>query len=183
MILIVGGSPCQGNSVLNRTRESRVAWPSALSSAILENVQNAPACFQEAASGTFAIGPLLTCAKDFGHVSRPRAWWAESSVPIALPAKFPQVCLEYKPDGVSLQWQGKKCPKQVAFDAGFQKLTEAPLPCFTRCFWHPCDRLKSCDPDTQDRFFSDGRRFAPHSYKPEALLWKERRVVESSLCS
>ena len=191
MILIVGGSPCQGNSALNRTRqgmgdprtrlfrhirrvfdETRIAWPSAVSLAILENVQNAPACFQEAAREAFAIGPLLTCAKDFGHVSRPRSWWAECSVPMALPTNFPQVCLERQPNCISLQWLGKKCPKHVAFDAGFEKVTEAPLPCFTRCFWHPCDRLKACDPDTRERFFSDGRRFAPHSYKPEALLWK-----------
>ena len=192
MILIVGGSPCQDKSILNRTRqgmgdprirlfqhirrvfdESRTAWPSALSLAILENVQNAPACFQKAVHGSFSVGPLLTCAKDFGgHVSRPRAWWAECSVPIELPAKFPQVCLEQRSDGVSLQWQGKKCPKQVSFDANFHKLTEAPLPCFTRCFWRPCDRLRSCDHDTQERFFTDGRRFSPHAYKPEALLWK-----------
>ena len=78
MVLIVGGSGGQGNSVLHRTRqgmkdprtrlfmhirrvfdESRVHWPSALSLAILENVQNAPACFQEAAARSFAHWPSL----------------------------------------------------------------------------------------------------------------------------
>ena len=191
MILVVGGSPCQGNSVLNRSRqgmgdprtrlfqhvkrvfnECKSAWPSSVCLAILENVQGAPKCFRDAASHDFPVAPFLTNAKDFGYVARPRAWWACLSTPLPALQNIPSVSCVPASDGLQLSWEGKRCPKQVVYDAGFQKGSSEPFPCFTRCFWHPCDRLSACDSETRDRFFEDGRRFPPHTYKSDALLWK-----------
>ena len=79
LILVVGGSPCQGNSVLNGHRSGMADQCTRLFAhvrriydaesillgtarlAVLENVQNAPAGFVKA-SAQFSVGPLLTNA-------------------------------------------------------------------------------------------------------------------------
>ena len=194
-VLVLGGSPCQGNSVLNVRRrglrdprtqlfhhvrrvadEAHLLWPHSPTIALLENVQSAPEEFWHAASRQLPLGPIFTNAVDFGHVSRPRAWCAWSSVNLCIhsvkpPASTKVSARDRLPSGVSVQWQGKPWPKSLHFDGGFAKASPEAFPCFTRAFPHPRDRCHRELPDTLDRFERDERAFPPHCYREEALLW------------
>jgi hypothetical protein len=71
-ILVAGGSPCQGNSLLNpSTRNQRPRIPVAC---LLENVPG-HLDFFKAASDVFCCTPIITETADFSWVRRRRAWW------------------------------------------------------------------------------------------------------------
>ena len=97
------------------------------------------------------------------------------------------------PEGFSIQrvqgtltaskMDGKHWPVAPRMENGFELLFSPsevaagrakPMATFTREFRHPEDRMASASHEAQQRFQQDGRRFLPHAYEQDALLWKEQ---------
>lgn len=147
-VLLGGGSPCQGNSILNkrrrglqdvrslqpwhlqRLRDEFLALPEMEGSeliTLLENVASMPDEVQQQYSEWLHCAPILIEAGFFGWVHRKRLYWLASesrslSSDTPLPAEWAWVPpAGHKP--LELRYQGKKpFPPRVVWEQGFTPL-------------------------------------------------------------
>jgi len=199
-ILVGGGSPCQGNSLLNprargledertqmfrhilRVQKEAISWVQKRDLSLpvvglLENLTG-PENFVHTVSHEFQNLPLVTEASDFGWVRRRRAWWiSRGGAWCQSSLRLPAGCsAEWLRDQIRVSYQGKALPKKVFLEDGFAvhpkvAAGEASIFPFARCFPHPEDRCKDASSEAVEKFFQDGKRFTPLSYEEESLLW------------
>ena len=142
-VIIGGGSPCQGNTALNRGRkgvgdprshqphelarirdEVRTAYPKLPVLTFLENVASAPEEVKKLYDGIMRVSPMLIDAAIFGWVQRKRLYWAAGPKDEDLSYNG-----KHLPEGLTAAWakgrttlsyQGKPIPKAVRLEAGYQ---------------------------------------------------------------
>ena len=145
-ILMGGGSPCQGNSALNKQRkgleDDRSCQPELLAAlrreledlpeaegleivSFLENVQSMPADVRSQYSTWMGGDPVAICSGSCGWVTRNRLYWLVSRSRSISVGQQPPEEWEWE-DGVTppvLSFCGKKpLPQKVHFHQGFQPL-------------------------------------------------------------
>ena len=141
-ILVGGGSPCQGNTFLNRKRkglgdprsqqprelirirdELRAAYPKVPVLTFLENVASSPEQVKQEYSHLMGVKPVAINAAIFGWVQRNRLYWAAGP-------KGEDVTWNYQtlPTGVTMTWgqeasvvryEGKPIPRHIRTQDGF----------------------------------------------------------------
>ena len=142
-ILIGGGSPCQGNTFLNKKRkgledprslqpnelirirdELRSTYPKTPVLTFLENVASSPKTVKEEYDSLMGVKPIAINASKFGWVQRNRLYWAAGP-------KGEDVAWNYDvlPPGVTMTWEndrsvvhyaGKPIPRHVRVRDGFE---------------------------------------------------------------
>ena len=142
-ILVGGGSPCQGNTFLNKKRkgledprslqpnelirirdELRSAFPKTPVLTFLENVASSPKAVKEEYDRLMGVKPVAVNAAKFGWVQRNRLYWAAGPRGedvawhhAALPAN---VTLTWDGDRSTLHYGGKPIPRHVRTRDGFE---------------------------------------------------------------
>jgi hypothetical protein len=147
-ILVCGGSPCQGNSILGNRRglkdartllythilrlaDELEALPERGNTSVLrllENVYDMPAEVHEKFSADFNGKPLYTDAGMCGYVKRRRAWWGGSKWSPLSKLEDPNLpeglVLEKHADSRVVCWVGSKpIPSKIHILDGFQMPT------------------------------------------------------------
>ena len=148
-IMVGGGSPCQGNTALNRGRkglqdprslqptqlarisdELKSSYPHIPVLTFLENVASAPREVEEHYNKLMGVNPLFIDAAIFGWVQRKRLYWAKG--PGGEDLSWNGACL---PKGFSTSWRqgrtvlnyaGKPIPKSVRLEGGYSWSGENP---------------------------------------------------------
>ena len=142
-ILVGGGSPCQGNTFLNRKRkglddprslqpnqlirirdELREAFPRTPVLTFLENVASSPRSVKEEYDRLMGVQPVAINAAIFGWVQRKRLYWAAGPRGEdvtwnhnVLPAG---VTMTWENDRAVVHYDGKPIPRNVRTRDGFQ---------------------------------------------------------------
>lgn len=208
-ILLGGGSPCQGNSVLNRTRqglsEPRSQQPRFLDQltadiaadpdfahvevvSFLENVGSMPPDVRQQYSAWMKSQPVRINAACCGWVQRNRFYWL-CSRRRGLEANLrPPTSWSWTP-----ATEDPCCPPELRYTEDgchpildpmqvLQQQGKGAMHTFTREFYHPIDRTGQVTPMAADRFHQDHRRFPPGAYEEHSLVWKRDhcRTLEPS---
>ena len=148
-ILVGGGSPCQGNTLLNRRRkglddprslqpnqltrirdELRSAYPDTPVLTFLENVASSPKTVKEEYDRLIGVHPVAINPSIFGWVQRNRLYWAAGprGEDVAwnhhvLPPDFK---MKWENDRSVIYYEGKPIPRHVRTKDGFEWYTKRP---------------------------------------------------------
>ena len=148
-IMVGGGSPCQGNTSLNKGRkgladprsqqpnelvrikaELRAAYPDIPTLTFLENVASAPKPVKEEYDRLMGVKPIYINSGIFGWVDRKRFYWASGSKDEdvawhhrALPAN---VTMTWEGDRSVIHYEGKPIPRDIRIYNGFKWKKEKP---------------------------------------------------------
>ena len=148
-IIVGGGSPCQGNTFLNKgrkglddprslqpneliriKRELMTAYPRTPVLSFLENVASSPESVKKEYDRLMGVKPILIDAAIFGWVQRRRLYWAAGPDGTdvawqtrALPSGFE---LTWKGDRSIASYKGKPIPRAIRTLDGFRWYTKQP---------------------------------------------------------
>ena len=148
-IIVGGGSPCQGNTALNRGRkglqdprslqpsqlvrigdELRASHPHVPVLTFLENVASAPREVEKHYNQLMGVSPMLIDASIFGWVQRKRLYWAKGPKGEDLSwngAGLPEgLTTCWKQGRTILAYNGKPIPKSIRLEGGYAWGGESP---------------------------------------------------------
>jgi len=148
-IVVGGGSPCQGNTSLNKgrrglddprslqpnelvriTNELKRAFPKTQVLSFLENVASSPEPVKKEYDRLMGVRPILIDAAIFGWVQRRRLYWAAGpkgeDVAWQDRALPPDIELMWKGDRSAMSYKGKPIPRQIRTRDGFEWYVKKP---------------------------------------------------------